>query len=161
MNRMVVLLAPSVGAYGAASAPPAQPSMPAGSASIGAVPAPDARRDPHSLSDLVRDVVLALRVGFTESASWHGVVPDSLREFPRRHPEAEQQLSPLISRDQVEAVRSAGWMPTSFRCRHLTRTWPTSMSSRTGSCWLGSAARRQAAAREGGGDGVPRLYYLS
>jgi DNA-binding transcriptional LysR family regulator len=45
-------------------------------------------------------------VGFTESASWHGVVPDSLREFRRRHPQAELQLNPLISLDQVEAVRS-------------------------------------------------------
>ncbi len=48
-----------------------------------------------------------LRVGFTESASWHGVVPDSLREFRRRCPEAELQISTLISLDQVEAVRSA------------------------------------------------------
>jgi DNA-binding transcriptional LysR family regulator len=58
-------------------------------------------------------------VGFTETASWHGVVPDALREFRRRHPEAELQLSPLISLDQVEAVRSGGldagfvYVPTS------------------------------------------------
>jgi len=53
-----------------------------------------------------RGLIGTLRVGFTESASWHGVVPDSLREFRRRHPEAELLLSPLISLDQVEAVRS-------------------------------------------------------
>lgn len=47
-----------------------------------------------------------LRLGFTESASWHGVVPDSLREFRRTHPEAELQLSSLISIDQLEAVCS-------------------------------------------------------
>ncbi len=53
-----------------------------------------------------RGLIGTLRVGFTESASWHGVVPDALREFRRRHREAELLLSPLISLDQVEAVRS-------------------------------------------------------
>src|SRR5712691_10900622 len=53
-----------------------------------------------------RGLIGTLRVGFTESASWHGVVPDALREFRRRHPDAELLLSPLISLDQVEAVRS-------------------------------------------------------
>lgn len=53
-----------------------------------------------------RGIIGILRVGFTESASWHGVVPDSLRQFRRAHPEAELQLSSLISLDQVEAVRS-------------------------------------------------------
>ena len=53
-----------------------------------------------------RGIIGTLRVGFTESASWHGVVPDSLREFRRTHPETELQLSSLISLDQVEAVRS-------------------------------------------------------
>ncbi len=53
-----------------------------------------------------RGLIGTLRVGFTESASWHGVVPDALREFRRRHPEAELLLSPLISLDQVEAVRA-------------------------------------------------------
>jgi DNA-binding transcriptional LysR family regulator len=47
-----------------------------------------------------------LRVGFTESASWRGVVPDSFRRFRRRQPDAELRLSPLSSREQVEAVRS-------------------------------------------------------
>ncbi len=52
-------------------------------------------------------------MGFTESASWHGVVPDSLREFRRRRPEAELQLSSLISLDQVEALR-AGRLDAGF-----------------------------------------------
>ena len=38
-----------------------------------------------------------LRVGFTESASWHGVVPDSFRQFRQRQPDAELQLNPLSS----------------------------------------------------------------
>jgi DNA-binding transcriptional LysR family regulator len=45
-----------------------------------------------------------LRVGFVESISWHGVVPDAFRQFRRRQPEAELQLSPLSSLEQIEAV---------------------------------------------------------
>src|SRR6267154_6626522 len=47
-----------------------------------------------------------LRVGFTENASWHGVVPDSFRQFRKNHPDAELQLNPLTSLEQFEAVRS-------------------------------------------------------
>ena|ERR1700676_492823 len=47
-----------------------------------------------------------LRVGFTESASWQGVVPDSFRRFRQRQPDAELQLHPSASLDQIEAVRS-------------------------------------------------------
>jgi DNA-binding transcriptional LysR family regulator len=48
-----------------------------------------------------------LRVGFVESISWHGVVPDSFRQFRERQPDAELQLRPLSSLEQVEAVRSS------------------------------------------------------
>ena len=54
-----------------------------------------------------------LRVGFIESASWHGVVPDSFREFRERQPGAELQLSPLSSLDQLEAIR-AGRLDAGF-----------------------------------------------
>jgi DNA-binding transcriptional LysR family regulator len=47
-----------------------------------------------------------LRVGFVESISWHGVVPDSLRQFRERQPDAELQLKPLSSLEQIAAVRS-------------------------------------------------------
>jgi DNA-binding transcriptional LysR family regulator len=47
-----------------------------------------------------------LRVGFIESMSWHGIVPDSFREFRAQEPEAELQIQPLSSAGQVEAVRS-------------------------------------------------------
>jgi len=47
-----------------------------------------------------------LRVGFTENASWHGVVPEALRKFRRGQPDAELQLNPLSSLDQMEAIRS-------------------------------------------------------
>jgi len=47
-----------------------------------------------------------LRVGFIESMSWHGVVPDAFRQFRGRHPDAELTITPLSSLGQIEAVRS-------------------------------------------------------
>ena len=47
-----------------------------------------------------------LRVGFTESASWQGVVPDSFRQFRAMQPNAELQLYPSASVEQIDAVRS-------------------------------------------------------
>jgi DNA-binding transcriptional LysR family regulator len=47
-----------------------------------------------------------LRVGFTESASWQGVVPDSFRQFRATQPDAELQLYPSASVEQIDAVRS-------------------------------------------------------
>jgi len=54
-----------------------------------------------------------LRVGFTESASWHGVVPDSFRQFRQRQPDTELVLYPAASLDQMEAVR-AGRLDAGF-----------------------------------------------
>jgi DNA-binding transcriptional LysR family regulator len=54
-----------------------------------------------------------LRVGFTENASWHGVVPDSFRQFRQRQPDAELHLNPSTSSEQIEAVRS-GWLDAGF-----------------------------------------------
>lgn len=47
-----------------------------------------------------------LRVGFTENTSWHGVVPESFRQFRQRQPDAELQLNPLSTMEQVEAVHN-------------------------------------------------------
>jgi DNA-binding transcriptional LysR family regulator len=47
-----------------------------------------------------------LRVGFAENASWHGVVPDSFRRFRERQLEAELQLQPVASLEQLDAIRS-------------------------------------------------------
>src|SRR5260370_2573939 len=47
-----------------------------------------------------------LGVGFTESASWHGAVPESFRQFRQQQPDAELQLNPSSSSEQIEAVRS-------------------------------------------------------
>jgi len=48
-----------------------------------------------------------------ESASWHGVVPDSFRQFRQRQPDAELQLHPNASWEQIEAVR-AGRLDAGF-----------------------------------------------
>src|SRR5262245_12112371 len=73
----------------------------------------DARRLLHELNDAVgRAKRVAsgqsgtLRVGFVESMSWHGVVPDSFRQFRERQPDAEFKIKPLSSVEQIEAVRS-------------------------------------------------------
>ena len=47
-----------------------------------------------------------LRVGFVESMSWHGVVPDSFRQFREGQPDAELKIKPLSSLEQIEAVQS-------------------------------------------------------
>jgi DNA-binding transcriptional LysR family regulator len=47
-----------------------------------------------------------LRVGFPEGASWHGVVPDSFRQFREQQPDADLQLQPVASLEQLEALRS-------------------------------------------------------
>ncbi len=47
-----------------------------------------------------------LRVGFAENASWRGVVPDSFRRFREQQPDAELQLQPAASLEQLEALRS-------------------------------------------------------
>jgi len=62
---------------------------------------------------VARGLAGTLRVGFTESASWHGVVPASFRRFRRGQPDAELQLSPMSSLEQVQAVR-AGRLDAGF-----------------------------------------------
>ena len=47
-----------------------------------------------------------LRIGFSENASWRGVVPDSFRRFREQQPDAELQLQPAPSLEQLEAIRS-------------------------------------------------------
>ena len=47
-----------------------------------------------------------LRIGFVQSLSWQGIVPESLRHFRERRPDAELQLKPLSSAEQICAVQS-------------------------------------------------------
>jgi DNA-binding transcriptional LysR family regulator len=46
-----------------------------------------------------------LRVGFVESISWHGIVPESFRRFHQKQPDAELTPVPMLSLAQVEAIR--------------------------------------------------------
>jgi DNA-binding transcriptional LysR family regulator len=55
-----------------------------------------------------------LRVGFTENSCWRGVVPESFRRFRELQPDAELQLRPSASVEQIEAIRS-GRLATSWR----------------------------------------------
>jgi DNA-binding transcriptional LysR family regulator len=87
----------------------------------------DARRILRAVSEataraarVARGETGSLRVGFAENASWHGVVPDSFRRFRDQQPDAELQLQPAPSSDQLDAVRSGrldagfvNFMPTS------------------------------------------------
>ena len=47
-----------------------------------------------------------LRIGFVESISWHGIVPDSIRDFRERRADAEMQLKALSSVEQIAAIQS-------------------------------------------------------
>jgi len=47
-----------------------------------------------------------LRIGFVESISWQGIVPDSLRDFRLRHPDVELQLKSLRTLEQIAAIHS-------------------------------------------------------
>src|SRR5260370_24620762 len=47
-----------------------------------------------------------LRMGFVQSMSWRGIVPDSFRRFRELQPDAELQLKPSSSSDQLPAIQS-------------------------------------------------------
>ena len=80
-----------------------------------------------------------LRIGFTESASWHGVVPDSFRQFRQQQPDAELHLNPSTSLEQIEAVRSgrldAGFVYNVFDASRPIAIWIRFKSERKTSHW--------------------------
>src|SRR5579862_6285026 len=47
-----------------------------------------------------------LRIGFVESISWHGIVPDSLKDLREHQPDVELQLKSLSSLEQMAAIHS-------------------------------------------------------
>jgi DNA-binding transcriptional LysR family regulator len=47
-----------------------------------------------------------LRIGFVDNISWHGIVPDSIRDFRDRQPDVELQLKALKSAEQIAAIQS-------------------------------------------------------
>jgi DNA-binding transcriptional LysR family regulator len=80
----------------------------------------DARRILQDVTDataraarVARGQTGTLRVGFTESQSWRGVVPESFRQFRQMRPDAELQLHPAPSLDQLAAIR-AGRLDAGF-----------------------------------------------
>jgi DNA-binding transcriptional LysR family regulator len=62
-----------------------------------------------------------LRVGFTENSAWRGIVPEALRLFRQQQPDAELQLKPMKSREQIEAIR-AGRLDAGFLANLVTDT---------------------------------------
>src|SRR5580704_4097269 len=73
----------------------------------------DARRILQEVSDaaaraarVARGLTGTLRIGFTENASWGGVVPESFRRFREQQPDAVLQLQPAASLEQLDAIRS-------------------------------------------------------
>jgi DNA-binding transcriptional LysR family regulator len=47
-----------------------------------------------------------LRIGFVESISWHGIIPDSLTDFRKSQPDVELQLKAFSSLEQMAAIQS-------------------------------------------------------
>src|SRR5690349_916172 len=73
----------------------------------------DARRILQAVSEararaarVARGQLGTLRVGFPENASWHGIVPESFRRFRERQPDAELELQPAASLEQLDAIRA-------------------------------------------------------
>ena len=59
-----------------------------------------------------------LRVGFPENASWHGVVPESFRRLREQQPEAELQLQPVASLEQLDyTIRPTGRRVSQFHAK--------------------------------------------
>jgi DNA-binding transcriptional LysR family regulator len=54
-----------------------------------------------------------LRIGFVESISWEGIIPDSLRDFRSHHPDAELQLRLMRTIEQIPALH-AGALDAGF-----------------------------------------------
>ena len=69
-----------------------------------------------------------LRVGFTENASWRGVVPDSFRRFREQQPDAELQLQPAASLEQTGSrkIRPFGCRVYQFHAKIRSGIGPTS-----------------------------------
>jgi DNA-binding transcriptional LysR family regulator len=73
----------------------------------------DARRILQEINDatarakrIASGLAGTLRIGFVESISWHGIIPDSITEFRKRHPDVELQLKTLSSLEQIAAIQS-------------------------------------------------------
>ena len=73
----------------------------------------DARRILQEINDatarakrIASGLAGTLRIGFVQSMSWRGIVPDSFRRFRKLQPDAELQLKPSSSSEQLHAIQS-------------------------------------------------------
>jgi len=73
----------------------------------------DARRILQEINDatarakrIASGLAGTLRIGFLESISWHGIIPDSIKDFRERRPDVELQLKALTSLEQIAAIQS-------------------------------------------------------
>ncbi|HEV2731693.1 MAG TPA: LysR family transcriptional regulator [Terriglobales bacterium] len=73
----------------------------------------DARRILREINDatarakrIASGLAGTLRIGFVQSISWRGIVPDSFRRFRKLQPDAELQLKPSSSSEQLHAIQS-------------------------------------------------------
>jgi len=65
-----------------------------------------------------------LRIGFTENASWHGVVPDALRKFPTPTPSCNSTRQAAWIKSKISG--QAAWMPgSSSTCPGMMKNWTT------------------------------------
>ena len=74
----------------------------------------DARRILQEINDatarakrIASGLAGTLRIGFVESISWHGIIPDSIKAFRQRRPDVELQLKTLSSLEQIAAIQSS------------------------------------------------------
>src|SRR5712664_247319 len=103
----------------------------------------DARRTLQEISEaalragrVARGRSGTLRVGFTENSCWRGGVPASFRRFRELQPDAELQLQPSASVEQIEAIRSDIWMRgSSTLCQIPIRNWTNFSSPSSASSW--------------------------
>jgi DNA-binding transcriptional LysR family regulator len=61
---------------------------------------------PRAQNRIASGLAGTLRMGFVQSMSWRGIVPDSFRRFRELQPDAELQLKPSSSSEQLPAIQS-------------------------------------------------------
>jgi DNA-binding transcriptional LysR family regulator len=73
----------------------------------------DARRILQEINDatarakrIASGLAGTLRIGFLESISWYGIIPDSIKDFRERRPDVELQLKAVTSLEQIAAIQS-------------------------------------------------------
>src|SRR5882762_3514517 len=94
----------------------------------------DARRILQEINDatarakrIASGLAGTLRIGFLESISWHGIIPDSIKDFRERRPDVELQLKALTSLSRLPRFsRVLLTRASPFLLRTLITGWRTS-----------------------------------